>query len=67
MNHSNVLVYAALLYLFYTNATQPIRVKIGVVLLLSLLCVFVEYETFLKKQNLDFSNTALYFSTFLCF
>jgi hypothetical protein len=55
-----LLAYIAILYLFYSNATQSHFTKLCIVLLLSFICVYVEYTAFLKKQNIDDYPTVLY-------
>ena len=46
--------------MFYSSATQPHFVKVCIVLLLSCICVYVEYNAFLKNQNIDDYNTIMY-------
>jgi hypothetical protein len=60
MNLSTVPIYIGLFYLFYTQATQSNFVKVGILLVLSLVCVLVDYNAFFKKYKLGFYNTVLY-------
>jgi hypothetical protein len=53
-------MYAIILYLFYSNATQSHFVKVCIVLLLSCVCIYVEYTAFLKNQNIEDYNTIVY-------
>ena len=55
-----IIIIIILLYFFSLFANRSHITKISIILLLSIICVYVDYDTFLKNQNIDDYNKLLY-------
>jgi hypothetical protein len=60
MEIGNILIYIILIPFFYILADASLINRFIIILILSIMCVYVEYDAFLKNQNLDDYNKALY-------
>jgi hypothetical protein len=61
MVFNDILIYIILISFFFTFANVSHIKKIIIILILSIICVYVEYTSFLNKQaNIDDYNKVLY-------
>jgi len=60
MDVNTILIISILVYFFSLFANSQNITKILIILLLSIICVYVDYDTFLKNQNMDDYNKLLY-------
>jgi hypothetical protein len=60
MEVNDIIIYGVLISFFCAFANTPNITKLLIILIISIICVYVEYDTFLKKQNIDNYNTILY-------
>lgn len=60
MDVYNIIIISILVYFFSLFANSPHIKKIFIILILSIICVYVEYDIFLKKQNMEDYNKVLY-------
>ena len=56
----NTLIVCSIIIFFFILADTSHITNLLIILLLTIICVFIEYDTFLKKQNIDNYNKVLY-------
>lgn len=60
MEVNTIIVGIILIYFFSLFANTPHITKIIIILIISIICVYVDYDNFLKYQNMDDYDKVLY-------